>query len=230
MNTQSKGIFNSFTLKMIAIVTMLIDHIGYIFLSGDSTSSAYTMSRAIGRIAFPIFCFLLVEGFQHTRSHVNYLIRLCIFAIISEIPFDLAFRFDPDSSSLFNWSHQNVFITLALGLISIFCLEELNNRRIYGIPLLLTWSAAYFSGCDYGVGGVLLINIFYLTAKNPGIQFVLIGLSMYLFFGPQELYGLFALPFIFLYNGKRGPNAKLIFYWFYPVHLIVLYLIHHYLI
>jgi hypothetical protein len=126
---------------------------------------------------------------------------------------------------MFDWQHQNVFITLALGLASIFCLEEMNTHRRYVIPLILVWVAAFFLQCDYGLGGVLLIDIFYKTKNSPWIRLVLVALIMYLFYGTFELYGLIALPLIMLYNGKRGASAKMIFYWFYPVHLLVLYLI-----
>ncbi len=212
------GFLNNFTLKMIAIITMLIDHIGYIFFP-------QTMAfRAIGRIAFPIFCFLIVEGFHHTRNHTNYLIRLCIFALISEIPFDLAFF-----GTLFDWGHQNVFITLALGLAAIFCLEEMNTKRIYGIPFVLLLVTSYLIQCDYGIGGVLLICIFYLTRETPWIRLILTTLTLYLFFGAFELYGLIAMVFITFYNGKRGLPVKMVFYWFYPVHLLILYGIAHYL-
>ena len=223
MDNKSKGVFNNTTLKIIAIITMVIDHIGYIFL--DPGTMQYSIFRGIGRIAFPIFCFLIVEGFHHTRNPMNYLIRLCIFALLSEIPFDLAFF-----GTLFDWSHQNVFITLALGLASIFCLEELNNRRTYAIPLAMLWAAAYLVHCDYGLGGVLLIDIFYLTKKSPWMRIVLTTLILYLFFGVNELYGLIALPLIMLYNGKRGASLKMFFYWFYPLHLIIFYLLSTYVI
>lgn len=218
MEDKPHGIFDSFTLKIIAIITMVIDHVGYIFLTPGTDQ--YTLFRGIGRIAFPIFCFLIIEGFHYTRNHLNYLIRLCLFALISEIPFDLAFR-----GMLFDWSHQNVFITLALGLISIFCLEEMNSRRRFIIPLVLVWTAASIIHCDYGLGGVLLIDVFYTTKKSPWIRVILAALIMYVFFGPSELYGLAALPLILLYNKKRGPNAKMIFYWFYPAHLLILHLL-----
>ena len=223
MNNRQKVIFDNFTLKMIAIITMVIDHIGYIFL--DPQTTQYTVFRGIGRIAFPIFCFLIVEGFHHTRSHVNYLIRLSIFALISEIPFDFALR-----GTLFDWTHQNVFFTLALGLASIFCLEELNNRRIFIVPLALILGTALLLHCDYGIGGVLLIITFYLTEKSPWMRVILAGLILYIFFGKTELYGLIALPLILLYNGKRGPAPKMIFYWFYPVHLMILSLLSTYIL
>ncbi len=212
MENKNFGIFNNFTLKMIAIITMVIDHVGLIFFP------TVPVFRAIGRIAFPIFCFLIVEGFYHTRSHLNYLIRLSIFAVLSEIPFDLAFQ-----NTLFDWSHQNVFFTLALGLLAIFCLEEMNTNKKFAIPLLLTWAAAILIRCDYGLGGVLLICIFYITRETPGVRLILCALVLYIFFNAFELYGLIAMLPITLYNGKRGPSTKMIFYWFYPLHLLVLY-------
>ena len=218
--TQQKqtGFLDSFTLKMIAIITMVIDHVGYILFPENMTF------RAIGRIAFPIFCFLIVEGFHHTRSHTNYLIRLCVFALLSEIPFDLAFF-----GTVMDWGHQNGCITLALGLASIFCLEEMNTKKIYAIPFVLIFAASYLVHCDYGIGGVLLICMFYLTRETPWMRMILTALILYIFFGAFELYGLIAMVFITFYNGKRGPQAKMLFYWFYPVHLLVLYAIAHYL-
>ena len=212
MDNKSFGFLNNFTLKMIAVITMLIDHIGYVLFPN------MLIFRAIGRIAFPIFCFLIVEGFFHTRNHANYLIRLSVFALISEIPFDLAFH-----KTLFYWDAQNVFITLALGLFAIFCLEEWNNKRIFFIPLALIACIAYFSRCDYGLGGVLLICIFYLTRHSAWMRLFLVALVLYVFFGSFELYGLIAMIPITLYNGKRGPSAKMFFSWFYPVHLLILY-------
>ena len=215
MENKNFGIFNNFTLKMIAIITMVIDHVGLIFFP------TVPVFRAIGRIAFPIFCFLIVEGFYHTRSHLNYLIRLSIFAVLSEIPFDLAFQ-----NTLFDWSHQNVFFTLALGLLAIFCLEEMNTNKKFAIPLLLTWAAADILHCDYGVWGVLLICIFYVTRETPWVRFVLFTLMLYvgyIYFDLLEHYALIAMLPITLYNGKRGPSTKMIFYWFYPLHLLVLY-------
>lgn len=219
MNHKSIGFLSSFTLKMLAILSMLIDHIGLVFYPEEKL-----IFRAFGRLAFPIFCFLIVEGFHHTRSHLNYLARLIVFAAISEIPFDLAFR-----GVLFDWQHQNVFFTLALGLVSIFCLEEMNSRRIYILPLILTWGAAYFLHCDYGIGGVIFISVLYLTRETPWIRLILSTLILYLFWGTFELFGLLAIIPITFYNGKRGASIQMLFYWFYPLHLLVLYGIKTYL-
>lgn len=218
LTQKQSGFLDSFTLKMIAIITMVIDHVGYIFFPEDM------VFRAIGRIAFPIFCFLIVEGFHYTRSHTNYLIRLCVFAILSEVPFDLAFF-----GTVMDWCHQNVFLTLAFGLATIFCLEEMNTKKIFAIPFVLLFAASYFVHCDYGIGGVLLICMFYLTRETPWMRLILTALILYVFFGAFELYGLIAMVFIAFYNGRRGPQVKMLFYWFYPVHLFILYAIAHYL-
>ena len=222
MNEGPNKKLNSFTLKMIAIISMLIDHIGYIFLPG---TEYYSLFRGIGRIAFPIFCFLIVEGFQHTKSPMNYLMRLIVFAFISEVPFDLAFF-----GTTFNMKNQNVFFTLAIGLACLFCLEEMNRRRWFAIIFLLLFATAYFIKCDYGVGGVLLICMFYLTKDSFWVSFVLAGLIFYMFYGTAELLGLISLILIFFYNGKRGYNkAQWFFYVFYPLHLLILYGISVYL-
>lgn len=222
MNERSNKLFDSFTLKMIAIITMAIDHIGYIFLPG---TDYYSLSRGIGRLAFPIFCFLIVEGFHHTKSPLNYLLRLLVFALISEVPFDLAFF-----GKTLDMQHQNVFFTLAIGLCCLFCLEEMNRRRWFSIFFILLLFAAYFIKCDYGVGGVLLICIFYLTKDSFWVQLVLTGLIFYMFFGTPELLGLISVILIYFYNGKRGYNkAQWFFYIFYPLHLIILHLISIYM-
>lgn len=222
MNEGSNKKLNSFTLKMIAIISMLIDHIGYIFLPG---TEYYNLFRGIGRIAFPIFCFLIAEGFQHTKSPMNYLLRLIVFAFISEVPFDLAFF-----GTTLNMNNQNVFFTLAIGLACLFCLEEMNRRRWFAIFFVLLFVAAYFIKCDYGVGGVLLICMFYLTKDSFWVSFVLAGLIFYMFYGTAELLGLISLILIFFYNGKRGYNkAQWFFYVFYPLHLLILYGISVYL-
>ena len=109
MNGMTKKVgWNSFWLKMIAITTMLIDHVGAVLLP------QYPILRIIGRIAFPIFCFLLVEGFMHTHDVIRYMTRIGLFALISEIPFDLLFY-----GRILDGTHQNVFFTLFIGLVML---------------------------------------------------------------------------------------------------------------
>ena len=131
--------FNGNQLKLIAVVSMLVDHMAYLFIGVGMLTPAlqageevpalfllYRVLRAIGRMAFPVFCFLLVEGFLHTKSRRRYAIRLGIFSLISEIPFDLL----TSGTRLFvDWSSQNVMITLFLGLLMMEVLERLDIRK-----------------------------------------------------------------------------------------------------
>ena len=115
-----------FALKLIAVVTMLIDHIGYIFFP------RVLWLRFIGRCAFPIYAFLLVQGYRHTHSVGKYLGRLALFSILSEVAFDLAFF-----RSFPYWGDQNVYFTLALGLGTVLDEEstQRNCAEIIRVPL-----------------------------------------------------------------------------------------------
>lgn len=245
-------------LKNTAYVTMFIDHIfAIIFLNymnlhrvngvwDPRLVPVYRAGRAVGRIAFILFAFLIVEGFFQTRSRARFLQRLFLFALISEIPFDLAF-----SGEVFHWQSQNVYWTLVLGVLLLALWEYLsyNSRVLTAVSRILTAAAvcaiAFLCGTDYRFMGVLLILAFYLTRdKNKGVRFATAGLVM--FFGTwgsnliryageftaaylfraslREMYGLLAFLLIFSYNGKRGKQLpKPFYYGFYPVHLLILY-------
>lgn len=227
-----KGVSGS-TLKMIAIITMLIDHIGAAVLArlliagvgSELTYQVYLVLRTIGRIAFPIFCFLLVEGFEHTKDRRKYALRLLVFALISEVPFDLAF-----SSTILEFEHQNVFFTLFIGLLTIQGFHAVEEKTawtplIRGLLLSLIMfagmAAAYFLHTDYDAKGVMCIVALYVFRKVRGAQ-ILAGCVA---FGWWEIEALVAFIPIAFYNGKRGWNLKYVFYLFYPVHLLVLYLV-----
>ncbi|NLZ83422.1 MAG: hypothetical protein GX915_07145 [Clostridiales bacterium] len=221
---------SSFGLKMIAIITMLIDHIGAVFIPSNTTE--YLIFRSIGRLAFPIFVFLLVEGFYHTRDSKKYLIRLGIFALISEIPFDLAFYGD------FYMGHQNIFFTLFLGLLLIILMRDVEVRfpknvlAIYIIKAILVIVFCIISiylQTDYSFLGILLITAFYLFRGNK----ILLVLSMLIIFGTPiggiNVLATLSMIFIALYNGKKGKSMKYFFYIFYPAHLTILFLISQYI-
>lgn len=205
---------NGFTLKWIAIITMLIDHIGAILYP------QYLVLRMIGRIAFPIFCFLLVEGALHTHNIHRYEGRLLLFALISELPFDYAFY------GGVNIEHQNVFFTLFFGLLM---LEVLKSERNVLYSVLATIGAillAEMMATDYGAGGILIILCFYLLRNRQvekQVAFVAMN-SLYYGWGVQTYAGLAAIPML-LYQGEQGPKMKYFFYLFYPAHLLILYLI-----
>lgn len=221
---RDKGGISGGVLKIIAIFTMAIDHTAAVFYqSGLFSEQVYNIMRCIGRIAFPIFCFLLVEGFLHTRNRKNYLIRLTIFAFISEIPFDLAF-----SNKMFDFYSQNVFFTLAIGFAALMFIEKFKNQEeIAVIGAGFAFLLANLLKTDYSGSGIILIILFYLSRR----KFLRIGASLFLFaqvlIGYIEIYALVALVPIGLYNGKRGFSLKYIFYIFYPAHLLLLYFILH---
>ena len=248
MALRKKGISGS-TLKIIAIVSMLIDHTGAVLVDRilmqrgwysaacqgeDALQQFYQdnlvlyftliVMRQIGRLAFPIFCFLLVEGFSRTRSVFKYACRLGIFAVISEVPFDLAFYGIP-----FFWGYQNIFFTLLIGLLVMIAFrsitEKLKIQFVLKLPLyILTLSAglavADILCTDYGARGVLSIVAIYIFRKAKWQQ-ILAGCVTFLWEIPAPL-GFIPVAF---YNGKRGLKMKYVFYAFYPVHLFLLYLV-----
>lgn len=210
------------TLKWIAIVTMFIDHFAYVYV--NPLSSAYMVLRGIGRLAFPIYCFLLVEGFRHTSNYAHYLVRLTLFALISEIPFDLALYGVP-----FYWGYQNVMLTMLIGLAGLGAYQWCVNRQmpIYAIMVVIAaMVTAWLIDCDYGAEGVLLIFMFYLFQNSPMKRVVALGFWCVLF-GGLEIWGAAAALPLALYNGKRGDCGrwfKWFGYAFYPLHLFLLWL------
>lgn len=214
-----------FALKILAILAMSLDHIAAVFLS--PINMPYLLMRGFGRIAFPIFCFLIVEGYYHTRDVKKYMIRLAGFALVSEIPFDLCFYQKP-----FYWQHQNVFFTLALGLITIYAIDEIKKRfsTSYIIALVLQFAViilamttAWFLSTDYSMLGILIIIAFYVGRGNI-IQIAISICIVTLYLGNTfQLYSLLALIPIYLYNGKKGPSMRYVFYVFYPAHMLILY-------
>ncbi|MBU5331960.1 conjugal transfer protein TraX [Anaerocolumna aminovalerica] len=219
---------NGLSLKLIAMFTMLIDHATAQLIPGSSP--LWFIGRSIGRLAFPIFCFLLVEGFLHTRSVRNYLIRLGIFAMISEIPFDIAFI--KGENFIDNLSGQNIYFTLFIGLFVILLIQLVENKYRYSstmtfiltiIIILTGCQLAEFLRTDYGAMGILMIVCFYLFRNNKWLLLLTIFLVNQTILSIQG-FGTISLLFIWLYNGERGPKLnKYIFYAFYPVHILILH-------
>lgn len=206
--------FNSYQLKCIAIITMLIDHIGAVLFPGN------LILRYIGRISFPIFCFLLAEGFYHTRDVKKYMLRLGLFAVLSEIPYDLAFR-----NTYIEFTRQNVFFTLLIGVIMMYAIVRTNNVAIKVTYILLAMWAAQIVASDYGYKGILLIAVYHFCRENLPAK-VLLGASWnFIWNASIQGYGALASLPIMLYNGKKGKSMKYIFYVFYPVHLLILYFV-----
>lgn len=210
---------SSLTLKMLALTTMIIDHYGAIFQTSE------IIFRIIGRLAFPIYCFLIVEGYFHTKDIKKYAGKLLIFALISEIPFDYAFF------GKINWSHQNIFFTLFIGLVSIHLLEKhksQNNLKSIIIILAATTLATVLK-TDYSFIGIIYILAFYKTKNfNSLKRILLVGSVMfitnYLSASFIQQYSLLALPILLLYNEKLGLKIKalqILFYIAYPLHLAI---------
>lgn len=232
LQNSKKGITGS-TLKIIAVVTMLIDHIGAAvlgrFIVGGLAAdpvglwNAYSVMRCIGRISFPIYCFLLVEGFKHTHDIKKYAMRLGIFAIASEVPFDLCFQggeLSPD--------YQNVFFTLFIGLVTIAIINMIRESILDSVMkymlilaiAILAMGLASLLHADYGWKGILCITVIYIFRNNK-LEQAVAGAASFLWEMPAPL----AFLPILTYNGKRGSDIKYFFYMFYPLHLLLLYLV-----
>lgn len=191
------------------------------------------LQRTIGRMAFPIFGFLLVEGARKTGNMRKYVDWLGITAIIFEMPFDLALF-----GSLGDTTHQNVMVTLLLGLMALYCLQEVDAKDIEnwkhsgataGIVIIFTL-LGWFLRCDYGGAGVLYICTLYLLRKaRAEIRLGVAATILVVTYGTYELGAYLACPLLLFYNGQRGKCdtewKKLLFYAFYPAHLILLYII-----
>ena len=217
-------------LKCIALISMLIDHVASVLLRGDQTVlialfgkqlTLYALMRFIGRIAFPIYAFLIVEGFVHTRNRKAYGIRLLVFALISEIPWDLE-----HTGSFFSWT-QNVFFTLFLGYLGLCLIEKLKNEenRLKNTFLLIGLLViSILSRADYGCTGFGFILMLGLLRDYP-IPRAIAGSC---FLSSRWQAGLAFIPIAF-YNGKRGfiktRFLKILFYVLYPLHMLILFFI-----
>ena len=268
-NLMIKKKLTNFDLKIIALISMFCDHLASVFLSNlinssynlpetvlNSTSITdkilvwvslhqegmwffSDMLRLIGRFAFPIYCFLLVQGFLHTKNLKKYIGRLALFALISEIPFDLAFSY-----SVFERYYNNVFITLLIGILVLcvvstverFCENQKEKGRnkylmlgvtVIGILICLRGGSFIVDDVfcsDYGSSGIVAILIIYFLRKRPALSMVLAVLTISaLNLAPFVLAGLLAAVLIYFYNGEKGRSLnKYAFYFFYPAHLLLL--------
>lgn len=215
--------FSRSFLKMIAVLSMLCDHIAFVLIPADQFTKCYYIMRIVGRIAFPLFCFMLVEGFIHTHNRKNYIIRLFLFAIISEIPFDLVC-----SNNMVDWGTQNVMWTLLIGFTVMYLLEKYEHNILVKICVILSGcTLAYFMSTDYDFLGILIIVILYLCRADRVRGMFLMGLLL-LSQGMIEAFAVFAIPFVLLYNPEKSGTylPRYFFYAFYPVHLLVLYIIY----
>ena len=218
-------------LKLIACILMLIDHTGAMILSlytpamrpfitiGQNVYRFYGVTRGVGRLAFPIFCFLIVEGVSHTRNRFRYGRNLLIFAFISEIPWNIGL-----GRSL-HYAKQNVYFTLFIGFVTICLVEYFEANRL--IQVLVMFAMLFVSvklNADYSYRGYILIMIMYWLRKERAAQALIASVWL-----KYEWTAGFAFIPINMYNGKRGfirsKPLKYGFYLFYPVHIAILILI-----
>ena len=242
-NILTKKYFNASHIKWIAIVTMLIDHIGATIVEKMYFShltffwnNLYLTCRTIGRIAFPLFAFFIVEGFMHVKNDnkrlLRYLFRLFIFIFISEIPFDLAFN-----NSIIEFSYQSVYFTLFLGLLAITSLEYLKKylkTKISNITFqkIVIFSAFIVTICafiiianilktDYSAVGIITIVLLYLLYKHKELG-MLLAIMCLTYKSSLEIFAIVDILILWQYNGQRGKQNKFFFYTFYPIHLLIL--------
>lgn len=248
-------------LKMIACIAMFIDHLSKIVLSWFTSSVWFPMYQngimnweqfhnldnfirftlhGIGSVAFPLFCFLLSEGFYYTGNRKRYIGRMLLFAFISEIPFDIGFfhAYSKNVGSFpFYWEYQNVYFTLFLGLLCLLCIEKLQYNKenlidkmkshlLQLLSVVTIFFIAELVHCDYGGQGILFIVSFYLLRQKRICQIIAFLILYMITTGNQPtIYVFIFAALILFYNGKRGClRTKNFFYWFYPVHIIILYL------
>lgn len=221
-------------LKLIACLTMLADHVGYAFLPSDSL--LYAILRVIGRMAFPLYCFLLVEGVYHTKDSKKYLLRLVVLALLSEPVFDLlCFR---KWVYLSKWS---VMVTLLLGAAMCMLMKKLPKYWMKPLVVIPFYFLTKYIYCDYGTNGILMIALFMLTHDlplRPLWQVPLFGLLCIRMGGwtvkllwrpfPSQWFAVLALVPILLYGGKKGSQNKALSWvmnLFYPVHMAIIVII-----
>lgn len=232
---------NSFYLKLLALITMIIDHVGAVIFPN------ILWLRYIGRIAFPIYAYLVSEGCKKTKNFKLYLKRLFIFAIISEIFYDLCFN----NKNLNFLNHTNTIYTLFLASFSIYLFKITQNNILKFSSLFMGIFISYILKSDYGYFGVILIYLAYfiknkklllicsmlwVTIKNmPNLYIILYYLlsNNIKYLNPRYInqslciyiFTIISLFILYFYNGKKGKNLKWTFYIAYPLHLFLIYII-----
>ncbi|MCI8473782.1 MAG: hypothetical protein HFF07_00410 [Oscillospiraceae bacterium] len=244
---------SSFTLKLIALLSMLYDHVAYVYppvlllpelfpnISAELFEGLFHASHYIGRIAAPIFLWSVAQGYRHTKNWRRYALRLLVFACLAEWPYHLLFG-----------NHGNIIFTQLTGLLTLRLIDWGNERRprlgylLAALAVILSWTLSPFEG---GGRYILFILAFYLTEQWPTEKKALLWLflypasrwrllylhltegfrlSMFLLNGLGPLLG---VGLTLLYNGKKGTDRrglKYLWYAFYPAHLLILGLIQHY--
>lgn len=217
-------ILDGTSLKLIAMISMVFDHVGDMFFPGA------LWMRMIGRLAMPLFSFCIAEGYAHTKNKQRYLLRMGVFALVSEIPFDLAFE------GRVGLGHQNIMLSFFLAILALMVFDRIRGegkehaagKTLLGILCVCAVAVlALLLRADYTLFAVLAVFLFYvLRNRHPllrcgvGVGFLALTRTV----GYYRATGLSLIPLL-LYNGKRGRGLKWLFYAFYPGHLLLLYLL-----
>lgn len=235
----------TFVLKLIAALAMLIDHAAYLFLPINEPAwfylpmfgvnipiNWYVIGRIIGRIAFPIFAYLIVQGYFKTSNFKKYLFRLTLFAVISELPYRYVLCRIPGTNSFVN--ERNIIFTLLFGLVTIYLLDRMRNSSLkdkrVAYNLLSAGVIALFSALlilchgsysELGYAIILMCGFFYCYGNKKAELLVFIFIVGFLR-GGIEFFAILAAPLLWYHNHVQGIKAKYFFYLFYPGHLIVL--------
>ena len=239
MMKKNKIELNRTQIKYIAIAAMLLDHLAAFLLSPEKYPGLivlYIIMRTIGRVAAPVMFYFLVEGFMHTSSKRNYCLRLLSFAILSQIPYSLLRYGNVASGDL------NVMFTLLFSFLMLMVVEKTTNQIIKGMVVFLFMLISVFS--DWGLIGPLMAWLFYVNRSDRKKQvrdyLLIIGiqlLSTVLFIicntqiwyeGVCQIGTFLVIPLLHIYNGERGRRIavnKWLFYVFYPLHLILIWLV-----
>lgn len=215
---------NGFRLKMIAFASMVVDHVGYVFFPEMG------FMRIIGRLAFPIFAFLVAEGVYRTKDLKKYLLRMLGAAIVTEVIFDLAFY-----GQWFHIGHQNVMFTFSLVIAGYMLMEKLSHNQ-KDLKWLVAFGVAFLGSMlrvDHGMFGIMIVMVFILMRDQKYYKFLLAALIMvsYTLLGSQYYaFSALAIPLLYLYDNRQGIRAKYLFYVLYPGHLLVIFLIQVFLV
>ncbi len=224
---------NRNVLKIIAIITMLIDHLGLFFFNNN------ILMRVIGRISYPIFAFFIAEGLRYTKNKSKYVLTLLIFALISQIPYGL----------LFNYYKLNVLFTFLLAILLIYLLENVFKKDVFTnvfralilIFAIIVYAVVFvfldvYGVVEYSIFGVLLVIVFYFPKSKllrlifASLVLILMTLKMALVAGFSfrniiQIFSLVSILILTFYNNKKGKiNLKYFFYIFYPLHMLIIWL------
>ena len=227
-----KKVLSQEALKLIACITMFIDHFGHAivpYLPVPYMVNLYYLCRIIGRLAFPIYCFLLVEGMEHTHSPLKYILRLGLGILLAELPFDTLFE------GGFTWAYQSVMVTLTLGAVMLLCMKKTQKKGVQLLLVIPFALLAELAKCDYGGWGIAMIAVFALFDR-PAVQLaglLLVNACMESaeipVFGipvSVQLFAVFAMVPIAYYSGRKLSHNRALqwaFYLFYPLHIVFLW-------